>query len=361
MIGATSTTNSFVTVGSDRQNSCSSVRVQPLVTAAVLDAYARRPEGEYRAVGTLTGYMSEGGVLEVVDAFAVPHSDSGDQISFDKGRHKTMCKLRQQVHPKELVIGWFSVEPKPATIDDPTISIHSFYKNAKDSLFQGGTSGQFGSLANPLYLHLDTRNFADDLTFKAFTNYSSSSVEGTQRELQEQAKAEAEKNEKKEGGAKKEAQQMKRKKDAPSCITQFYQIPVEQSDSEDGDILDMLLHYRVAERQNGDSYSAQQNKPALEGLDAFQRNLQDLLSLFKQAKQYTEKIVAGEEEPNVEVGRELTRVLASRALDNEKFDSLCDGAMKDTLLTTFLSHLTRAQIMLAENIGRIVSTADRQQ
>ena len=56
-----------------------SVRVPPSVLLAVADAFARRAEGASRVVGSLLGGV-EGGVLCVRAAFAVPHSETADQV-----------------------------------------------------------------------------------------------------------------------------------------------------------------------------------------------------------------------------------------------------------------------------------------
>jgi len=48
-------------------------------------------------LGTLMGYKSEGNVVEVVDCFAVTHSDNSDTVLLDQDYHRRMVGLRKQV------------------------------------------------------------------------------------------------------------------------------------------------------------------------------------------------------------------------------------------------------------------------
>jgi hypothetical protein len=55
-------------------------------------------------------------------------------------------------------------------------------------------------------------------------------------------------------------------------------------------------------------------------------------------------------------GREISRSLTSESsLESEKFQKLVSGQVNDQLMVTYLSHLTRAQIVLAENISQILA------
>ena len=85
-------------------NSTQTVRISPLVIMIIFDAYARRPQEEKRAIGTLMGYMSEGNVIDIVDAFAVVHQDHDEKgVLMDQNYHRDMVALRQSAHPKEMV------------------------------------------------------------------------------------------------------------------------------------------------------------------------------------------------------------------------------------------------------------------
>ena len=54
-------------------------RVHPVVLFTITDAFIRRNEGQDRVIGTLLGTISDG-VVEVKNCYAVPHSESNDQV-----------------------------------------------------------------------------------------------------------------------------------------------------------------------------------------------------------------------------------------------------------------------------------------
>lgn len=56
------------------------VKVQPAVLLSICDAYVRRNSKHKRVVGTLLGYVGEGGVVEVKNCYAVPHNDHPDSV-----------------------------------------------------------------------------------------------------------------------------------------------------------------------------------------------------------------------------------------------------------------------------------------
>ena len=116
-----------------------SARVNPLVPMNVLDSFMRRQDGEKRAIGALLGFVSEGGILDIVDSFTIVHSDRADGVALEIEYHKKMTQLRTSVHPKEQVIGWYSVGPRDEFSDDhitQTVTMQQFFAS-KESLFAG--------------------------------------------------------------------------------------------------------------------------------------------------------------------------------------------------------------------------------
>jgi hypothetical protein len=139
-------------------------------------------------------------------------------------------------------------------------------------------------------------------------------------------------------------------------VSQFYQIPIDKSSMDlDTDILEMLqtslkLQHNSAEDERDRSV------PFVDQLNAFDHQLEDLLALLKQAKRYTGEVVSGEIEGDLNFGRALSRDLTSQGvMDSEKFQKMISGQVKDQLMVNYLSHLTRAQIALANNISSILA------
>lgn len=86
----------------------SSVKVNSEVIINVLDAFVRRNEGQERVIGTLMGSVSEGGKVDVRNAYAVPHNESSESVALDIEFHRTMLELHQKISPRDTIVGWFS-------------------------------------------------------------------------------------------------------------------------------------------------------------------------------------------------------------------------------------------------------------
>ncbi|KAL4428083.1 hypothetical protein ABPG75_002172 [Micractinium tetrahymenae] len=130
-----------------------SVRVHPVVLFTITDAFIRRNDGQERVIGTLLGTVSDG-VVEVKNCYAVPHSESNDQVALDVQHHQTMAALQQRVSSRERIVGWFSTgDPDSSRSRDALI--HSFY-------------GQ--ECPNPVHLALDTSGQGGRMGVRAFVS-----------------------------------------------------------------------------------------------------------------------------------------------------------------------------------------------
>lgn len=113
------------------------VRVHPVVIFTICDAYIRRNENQERVIGTLLGTIGDG-VVDIKNCYAVPHSESNDQVAVDVVHHQTMSELQKKVNGSERIVGWFSTGTDVSGSD---ALIHNFYTN---------------ECANPVHLILDT-------------------------------------------------------------------------------------------------------------------------------------------------------------------------------------------------------------
>ena len=84
----------------------SSVTVHPVALFSILDHYLRRKDEQARVIGTLLGTVSDSGEVEIRSSYAVPHSESEQQVAIDGDHHRTMYELYHRVNPKEVVVGW---------------------------------------------------------------------------------------------------------------------------------------------------------------------------------------------------------------------------------------------------------------
>eukprot|EP00392_Amoebophrya_sp_AT5.2_P001785 g1790.t1 len=286
------------------------VRIQPLALTTILDAFARKPKKESRAIGTLMGLIGEGNILEIVDAFQVVHSDS--QISergvlMDQNYHSKFVKLRQHVHPKEQVVGWFSVGEEHA-IDDTTQSIHGFYRS-KESKF-----ARTADFRDPIYLQVDT-TIRDQTMPMEIKVYTSSEVPGTEKNL-----------------------------------LHFYELPTIDCEPATPE---MAIIQRLAQAKQAPNGEFQLASSA----DTFSRQLGELRSLFTLAREYIADVQDGKKNANPEVGRALMRALEANVVgDEKKMDGLIEGATQDVLMCRYLSSLCNGQIVLAERVQQLLSS-----
>lgn len=80
-----------------------------------------------RIIGTLLGTRSDdGSIIEVHDAYVVPHKEEGEELIISDYHHKLLYQLHKRANPKEVIVGWFAINSQ---IDSFTGLIHSFYSN----------------------------------------------------------------------------------------------------------------------------------------------------------------------------------------------------------------------------------------
>lgn len=311
------------------------VRINPLVEVTILEAYLRRPKKENRAIGTLLGYVSEGSVLEVTDCFQVLHTDSAERgVFLDKGCHARCVALRQQICPKESVIGWFSISGESkAVLGENTVSVHNFFRQ-KESSFRPQAQMGFNS---PIYLQFDC---GSGLQMKCF---SSDFIPGSAQNL-----------------------------------LQFYELPVLKAMGVETKILKTLRDASQDQFVAKGSQFGRESEPVdVENIDGFKRNLLELKDLFVSAKTYVDKVISGELQPNVAVGRGLLkdlrsieRALATGVMDEdtpmdvegaEQDTSVQVQTVKDATMVRYLSTICKTQVAIAEKVQAVLSLAATEQ
>jgi translation initiation factor 3 subunit F len=278
------------------------VHMHPLVVVAVCDAFARRAEGSTRVIGTLLGYVGDGNVIEITDAFCVNHKDEADgRVMMDQEYHRKMLRLKRKVCPKENVVGWFSTGEQ---IIPSSIVIHTFYQNGKDALFQTTPV-----LPSPVHVLIDTNCVGQRLSVKCFVNMTTPGVD---------------------------------------ALVQFHEVPLKVSQDEVASGMCNLPSV-----VSGDKASD----------SGFDDGIATLLSKLKKARAFTEKVVKGEKTvsaADAAPARELAQVLASAEplFGMDAFEQHCASTMQDTLMCVYLSNLARSQTALAEKINAFTATLD---
>ncbi|KAF5467406.1 hypothetical protein F2P56_017232 [Juglans regia] len=130
-----------------------SARVHPLVIFSICDCYVRRPDQAERVIGTLLGSVSSDGTVEIRNSYAVPHSESSDQVALDIEYHHNILASHQKVNPKEVIVGWYSTG---LGVTGGSALIHEFYSR---------------EVPNPVHLTVDTGFRNGQGTIKAYVSF----------------------------------------------------------------------------------------------------------------------------------------------------------------------------------------------
>ena len=324
-----------------------SVRVHPLVLFSILDHYTRRPEQQEdgRVIGTLLGWVSDNHV-EIVNSFAVPHSEKADEVAVGQNYNKTMYSLHQRVNKREQVVGWCAATP-PLRPRGPVLAAadareggereeagwgrgggHGPYRHTpllnryatsisgvsivdSSSLIHGFYSQE---CENPVHLTVDTSLAGDTISVRAFVS-SPLQISGTDvANIFQQLKVQMESN---------EAERI--------CIDRMLkgpQVAAEPPTTEDDEL-------------------------ALVSSDAFalERSMERLLAMLETSSEFVDRVVAGDTPADEKLGRYIADALAVvPRIRPEVFDKIFNGQLQDLLMVSYLSNLTKTQLDIATKL-----------
>ena len=109
------------------------VSVQPQALFSILDHASRRPAEQERVIGTLLGVRSEDGTeIEIRNCYAVPHTETAEQVEVDMDYQKRMLELHLRAAPKEILIGWYATSSELNTF---SALIQNFYSQQGEGTF----------------------------------------------------------------------------------------------------------------------------------------------------------------------------------------------------------------------------------
>ncbi|KAE9975731.1 hypothetical protein EG327_008349 [Venturia inaequalis] len=106
------------------------VVVQPQAIFSILDHSLRRPTEQERVIGTLLGSRSEDGTeITIANCYAVPHTETAEQVEVDMEYQKSMMQLHLKANPKEVLVGWYATSSDLNTF---SALIQNFYSQQGD-------------------------------------------------------------------------------------------------------------------------------------------------------------------------------------------------------------------------------------
>ncbi|KAK5116517.1 hypothetical protein LTR16_005071, partial [Cryomyces antarcticus] len=93
-------------VGSQPSTAPLSIVLQPQALFSILDHSLRRNQDQERVIGTLLGLRSEDGTeVEIRNCYAVPHTETAEQVEVDMDYQKQMLALHLRANPREVLVG----------------------------------------------------------------------------------------------------------------------------------------------------------------------------------------------------------------------------------------------------------------
>ncbi|KAG9198517.1 hypothetical protein B5807_03566 [Epicoccum nigrum] len=117
-------------IGAQPSTAPLNVVIQPQAVFSVLDHSLRRPADQERVIGTLLGTRSEDGTeIEIRNCYAVPHTETAEQVEVDMDYQKQMLALHLRANPREVLVGWYATSSDLNTF---SALIQNFYSQQGD-------------------------------------------------------------------------------------------------------------------------------------------------------------------------------------------------------------------------------------
>lgn len=271
------------------------VKLHPTVLFQIIDYYERRKRENLRVIGTLLGTY-EKGVVEVTDCFRVPHDETAQELFIMMDFASEMFELRQQVCHGETIVGWFA---SGLGITDHSVLIHAFYaKHAK--------------CPQPVHLTIDTEMTSGRMTWKAYVNNVIGVPEGTSGSM-------------------------------------FSPVPVHvvpyQAELAAVNLLQLSKYQKNRVFQPASDLC--QFADSLRGVE---NNIDALIV-------YIDRVLSGEVQPDCAVARKLLSMVNSvPTVSQEQFEEMLNSNIKDVLMVSYLSQLTKTQLKLNEKLTHVKLT-----
>jgi translation initiation factor 3 subunit F len=310
LLGDSSGANAGTTVSMTKGNPSRIVFVHPLAILQVLDHHGRRHHdlsgstsenggsnsmiNQNRVIGTLLGRV-DGNVVEVMNCFAVPHAERGDEVAIGKDFNRKMLALHMR-SSKDVVVGWYASASGDCLVADTSSLIHEFYAGECED-------------NNPVHLVVDTRLLSDFLQIKAFQSLPLI-VQG----------------------------------DHLGNVFHELQLYIYSNDAEAICLREMI--------KSSSSITDTDREPETLSASGLIVSLERLYNLLDSTLQYVNKVVDGTLPMNAEKGRQISNALATiPRMRPEIFDSSFQNSLQDLLMVTYLSNLTRTQVEIAEKLN----------
>jgi translation initiation factor 3 subunit F len=248
-------------------------------------------------IGALVGVRSEDGMeAEVRSCFAIPHTETDEQVEVDVEYQKNMLALTLRAAPRESLLGWYTTSPE---LNSFSALIQNFF-----------AAPETGTFPHPaVHLTLSTEP-GRPLETKC---YISSPVA------------------------------VSADRDADSCF--FVEVPHKLSHGSDAD-------RSALEAVAAASYPDSRTQGLSTDIEALTRAISTTLDLLDRASDYVGAVLDEEQEPSHALGQYLMNNLSlAPKVDAGGIEHDFNNHVQDVLMTAYLANTIRTQIDLAQRLA----------
>ncbi|KAF2013963.1 eukaryotic translation initiation factor 3 subunit F [Aaosphaeria arxii CBS 175.79] len=290
-------------VGAQPSTAPLGVVIQPQAIFSILDHSLRRPADQERVIGTLLGTRSEDGTeIEIRNCYAVPHTETAEQVEVDMDYQKQMLALHLRANPREVLVGWYATSSDLNTF---SALIQNFYA--------GGQQGD-GTWPHPA-VHLTVSTVpGQDIESRT---YISAPIGVTAERA------------------------------ADSCL--FIPVPHE-------------IKYGEAEKSGLELISSAKDRedrsqPIITDLEALERSVQQVLDMLERVSNYVNNVLDEEAQPSSALGQFLMNALSlAPKVDPADIERDFNNHIQDVLLVSYLANTIRTQIDLSNRLATAALT-----
>lgn len=277
------------------------VIIQPQAIFSILDHSLRRNVDQDRVIGTLLGVRSEdGSEVEIRNGFAVPHTETAEQVEVDMEYQKNMLLLHLKANPREVLVGWYATSSE---------------LNQFSALIQN----HYGSQGDGTYPH-------------PAVHLTVSTVPGEDIETRTYISA-------------------------PVGVT-----PERIADSSSFVPIPFEIKYGDAEKSgleliSGAKDRADRSANVITDIESLERNIEQVLDMLERVSEYVSSVLDEETTPSTALGQFLLNALAlAPKVDPVDIERDFNNHIQDVLVVSYLANTIRTQIDLANRLATATLT-----
>ncbi|KAK6733940.1 hypothetical protein RB195_017608 [Necator americanus] len=289
------------------------VKVHPVVYMTIVDSYLRRQRptkagqpANDKALGTLMGFYEKDAV-QVTNCFAIPFSESRDDLEIDDSFNQQMIQMLKRAAPTEQPVGWFYTS---SDLSSNCLTYHDYYHRVINEVSRK-------EVPPLILLTLDTTFSSVDDKYRMPMRAYLRTLAGIPRARD------------------------------PHCAI-FNPLRVE---------LDAFPGECVAMQLIENALDSRRREVTMEsGLEQLERSIGQIIEWLERLLEYVNEVMSRDELPaDATMGRRLMDIVNTAAthMQTEKLDSLVKNSLRDYMMISYLANLTTTQLQVHERMTNI--------